>query len=75
MDNGSQFTSHGLESYCKTSGITQEFTHVATSEENLYLESLFSCVENEVVLNHEFDSLYHDREVFKDILSSITQNA
>jgi len=64
-DNGSQFISHGLDRYCKTSGITHEFTHVATPEENSYVESLFSCVEKEVVLTHEFDSLYHAREVFK----------
>ena len=64
-DNGSQFISHGLDKYCKTSGITHEFTHVATPEENSYVESLFSCVEKEVVLTHEFDSLYHAREVFK----------
>ena len=41
-DNGSQFISHGLNKYCKTSGITHEFTHVATPEENSYVESLFS---------------------------------
>lgn len=64
-DNGSQFISHGLDKYCKTSDITHEFTHVATPEENSYVESLFSCVEKEVVLTHEFDSLYHAREVFK----------
>ena len=64
-DNGSQFISHGLDRYCKTSGVTHEFTHVATPEENSYVESLFSCVEKEVVLTHEFDSLYHAREVFK----------
>ncbi len=64
-DNGSQFISHGLDRYCKTNGITHEFTHVATPEENSYVESLFSCVEKEVVLTHEFDSLYHAREVFK----------
>ena len=38
---------------------------MATPEENSYVESLFSCVEKEVVLTHEFDSLYHAREVFK----------
>lgn len=26
-DNGSQFISHGLDKYCKTSDITHEFTH------------------------------------------------
>jgi hypothetical protein len=38
---------------------------VATPEENSYVESLFSSVEKEVSLTHEFDSLYHAREVFR----------
>jgi putative transposase len=44
-DNGSQFIAHGLRNFCKNNGITQEFTHVATPEENSYVESLFSQVE------------------------------
>lgn len=63
-DNGSQFISHGLARYCKSEGINHEFTHVATPEENSYVESLFSCVEKEVVLAYEFDSIHHAREVF-----------
>jgi hypothetical protein len=38
---------------------------VATPEENSYVESLFSSVEKEVILTHEFYSLYHAREVFR----------
>lgn len=38
---------------------------MATPEENAYVESLFSCVEKEVVLAYEFDSLYHAKEVFR----------
>lgn len=64
-DNGSQFISHGLNKYCQQMNITHEFTHVATPEENAYVESLFSCVEKEVILEYEFDSLHHAREVFK----------
>jgi len=64
-DNGSQFIAHGLHNYCVKNNITQEFTHVATPEENSYIESLFSLVEKEVILRYEFDSLYHARDVFQ----------
>jgi putative transposase len=64
-DNGSQFIAHGLRNFCKNNGITQEFTHVATPEENSYVESLFSQVEKEVIQRYEFDSLYHARDIFQ----------
>ena len=63
-DNGSQFIAHGLRNFCKNNGITQEFTHVATPEENSYVESLFSLVDREVIQQYEFESLYHARDVF-----------
>lgn len=62
-DNGSQFIAQGLREFCMKNGITQEFTHVATPEENAYVESLFSLVEKEVIRRYEFDSLYHARDV------------
>ncbi len=63
-DNGSQFIAHGLRNFCKNNGITHEFTHVATPEENSYVESLFSLVNREVTQQYEFESLFHAREVF-----------
>lgn len=64
-DNGSQFIAQGLRKYCESHDLSQEFTHVATPEENAYVESLFSCIEREVIMRYEFESLYHAREVFK----------
>jgi transposase InsO family protein len=64
-DNGSQFIAHGLRDFCLKNGITQEFTHVATPEENAYVESLFSLVNREVIQCYEFESLYHARDVFQ----------
>ena len=64
-DNGSQFIAHGLRNFCMKNDITQEFTHVATPEENSYVESLFSLVEREVIQRYEFDSLYHARDIFQ----------
>ena len=64
-DNGSQFIAHGLRNFCIQNGITQEFTHVATPQENSYVESLFSILEREVIQRYEFESLYHARDVFE----------
>jgi len=64
-DNGSQFIAHGLRNFCIQKGITQEFTHVATPQENSYVESLFSIIEREVTQRYEFESLYHARDVFE----------
>lgn len=64
-DNGSQFIANGLRDFCKANDITQEFTHIATPEENSYVESLFSQVEREVIRCYEFESLYHCRDVFE----------
>jgi len=64
-DNGSQFIAQGLRNFCLRNGITQEFTHVATPQENSYVESLFSILEREVIQRYEFESLYHARDVFE----------
>jgi len=63
-DNGSQFIAHGLQKYLTTQGITHEFTHVATPEENAYAESLFSCVDRDVIQAYEFEHLHHAQDVF-----------
>jgi putative transposase len=68
-DNGSQFIAHGLRNYCQNNGIVQEFTHVATPEENSYVESLFSQISREVINGYEFESLYHARDVFERYFS------
>ena len=37
-DNGSQFIAHSVRNFLKNSEIKQEFTHVATPEENSYID-------------------------------------
>lgn len=37
-DNGSQFIAHSVRNFLKKSEIKQEFTHVATPEENSYID-------------------------------------
>ena len=64
-DNGSQFIAHGLQKYLTCQEITHEFTHVATPEDNAYVESLFSCVDREVIQAYEFENIHHAKDVFE----------
>lgn len=64
-DNGSQFIANGLQKYLTSQEITHEFTHVATPEENAYVESLFSCIDREVVQAYQFENIHHAKDVFE----------
>jgi len=48
-DKGSQFIAGVARQFLKDKGVYQEFTHVATPEENAYIESLHSNVNRDVV--------------------------
>lgn len=63
-DNGSQFIAHGLRKYLEDKPVSHEFTHVATPEENAYVESFFSNVERDVIGKYEFESIFDARDVF-----------
>lgn len=39
-------------------GVYQEFTHVATPEENAYIESFFKLLQTEVIERFEWDSFF-----------------
>jgi len=58
-DNGSQFLAHSVRKYLKSKEITQEFTHVATPEENAYIEALHSVLEKEFIRRYWFDSIHY----------------
>jgi len=63
-DNGSQFIATVVRHYLKDKGILQEFSHVATPQDNAYIEALHSNIQREVVDRYEFDSIYHAQMVF-----------
>jgi len=63
-DNGSQFIATVVRQFLKEKGVNQEFTHVATPEENAYIEALHSNVQREVVERYEFESIYHAQMIF-----------
>jgi hypothetical protein len=57
-DNGSQFIAHKVRNYLKQLEARQEFTHVATPEENAYIESFHSIMQRELIDRHQFESYY-----------------
>ena len=65
-DNGSQFLAHNVRKYLKNMEVVQEFTHIASPEENSYIESLHSSLEREFLSRNWFDSLYHARMRIND---------
>jgi transposase InsO family protein len=58
-DNGSQFIAAAVRQFLKDKGIYQEFSHVATPEDNAYIEALHSNLQREVIDRFEFESIYH----------------
>ncbi|MGK2862755.1 MAG: DDE-type integrase/transposase/recombinase [Chitinophagaceae bacterium] len=65
-DNGSQFIAHSVRKYLKDVGMSQEFTHIATPQENAYIEALHSTLENDVIQRYWFDSIHHAAMKIKD---------
>ena len=57
-DNGSQFIAHKVRFFLRSTEANQEFTHIATPEENAYIEAYHSIFETEVVQRFEFSSYY-----------------
>jgi transposase InsO family protein len=57
-DNGSQFIANKVRHYLRTLEAHQEFTHIATPEENSYIEAFHSIFEKDVIRRFEFASYY-----------------
>lgn len=63
-DNGSQFIAGLVREYLKSVEVDQEFTHVATPEENCYIEAYHSILEKQLLIYQEFTSISEAKEVF-----------
>ncbi len=61
-DNGSQFLAHKVRQALKDMEARQEFTHVATPEENAYIEAFHSIQQKELFDRHPFSSYFHAKE-------------
>lgn len=57
-DNGSQFIAHKVRQTLLDLEAKQEFTHVATPEENAYIESFHSIQQRELMDRFSFSSYY-----------------
>jgi len=64
-DNGSQFIASAVRAFLKEKGIYQEFSHVATPQDNAYIEALHSNLQREVIDRFEFDSIYHAQMIIE----------
>lgn len=64
-DNGSQFIANDVKQFLLSSEAKQEFTHIATPQENSYIEAFHSIVQSEVIDRFEFESYYEAKEVLK----------
>lgn len=61
-DNGSQFIAHKVREALQSMEAKQEFTHVATPEENAYIEAFHSIQQHELIDRHSFASFYDARQ-------------
>lgn len=57
-DNGSQFIANKVRHYLRNLEANQEFTHIATPQENSYIEAFHSIIDREVIQRFEFESYY-----------------
>ena len=63
-DNGSQFIANDVKQYLRCAEAKQEFTHIATPEENSYIEAFHSIVQREVIDRFEFTGYYDGKTTF-----------
>lgn len=61
-DNGSQFIAHKVRQVLQELEAQQEFTHVATPEENAYIEAFHSIQQSELMDRFEFASYYDAKQ-------------
>lgn len=61
-DNGAQFIAHKVREVLQSLEAKQEFTHVATPEENAYIEAFHSIEQSELIDRHQFSSYYEAKQ-------------
>ncbi len=64
-DNGSQFIAHAVRAYLRDQHIEQEFTHIATPEENCFIEAYHSILDKQLLQQYEFADIEEAIAVFK----------
>jgi transposase InsO family protein len=64
-DNGSQFIAKSVREYLGLIGVNQEFTHVATPEENAHIEAYHGILKKEVFQRFEYRSFGEIEQILK----------
>ena len=67
-DNGSQFIAARLREYLEMVGMDQEFTHVATPEENGHVEAYHGILKNELFQRYEYYSFSQAKQLIDDFV-------
>jgi putative transposase len=67
-DNGSQFLANQVRNFLVQLEAKQEFTHVATPEENAYIEAFHSILQRELIERFEFSSFYEANKHMEDYM-------
>lgn len=60
-----QFIAHAVQEYLKEKQVEQEFIHVATPEENCFIEAYRSIVQTELLDPRQFDSIEQAQQTFE----------
>jgi transposase InsO family protein len=64
-DNGSQFIANDVKQFLRSAEAKQEFTHIATPQENAYIEAFHSIIDREVIQRFEFSGFYEAKTTFE----------
>lgn len=64
-DNGSQFIAKSVREYLGLIGVSQEFTHVATPEENAHVEAYHGILKKEVFQRFEYENFGEIEQILK----------
>ena len=64
-DNGSQFIAKSVREYLSLIGVQQEFTHVATPEENAHIEAYHGILKKEVFTRVDYRTFGEIEQILK----------
>ncbi|MCF6181204.1 DDE-type integrase/transposase/recombinase, partial [Lutibacter sp.] len=64
-DNGSQFIAKSVREYLGLIGVSQEFTHVATPEENAHIEAYHGILKKEIFQRFEYMNFGQIEQILK----------
>jgi transposase InsO family protein len=67
-DNGSQFIAKNVREYLGLIGVSQEFTHIATPEENAHIEAYHGILKKDVFQRFEYTTFGEIEKILKDYM-------